>query len=766
MTTVFVEMYHPLIPSTSAEPRQVPVQAVDDYEARGWLLVDPEAVVPDSDLPYATVALVASQLGAGGTPIGDAARAAFGPVPEFTWPEGLVAFFPLAPGYVTADGGLQNADGIGRWVADKVAGTVQFDATDPGPFGPSLVFGGPSSVNAWSVGGMEPQPGEIGALDLSRFGDEFTVINWVRPTDVYGNMSFRFGSHIEAGSRSARQYGSYYNGVGYGGPFRYVPHLGAQDDATPGFRYNLDFPSTARQYTGRWAMEAGTFDGTKMVAYLDGLADFYEHYSDFADPPYEQRVDISKNPYYPIYGDGGLNPSDTTKGFTIGGTFNGTDPYEVVNPMKGRMSGALVFNRALTPDEIMAIRLAFLMPGEAIATFDFFAVEVHGLPAGLVPASTLGWRSIAGQYAQDKSWVTNSGYRILGATGTDHLARVADAYPAVAWFPLDGLRSTHVRRVTFDLNSTLAADPQRVIVKVGGSWYASETTFDTTVEHADEANWSAKESKELALDFAAGNWRTLAFTESGTGNTYTTTFENQVTNPSGETGWTGWTKLGSNGGVLSESETTVTPRAGTKARRYTVTTAPASGLMTICDVDAYGGFAAGSQVACGVYVRPSISTRILATAVFYTAADALLGTKNGTPLDCPANVWTFVPYVGDSFPTATKAKIRPTGSSSGTLPPIGTTFDADAAVLVEGTEFPPDTYFDGDTAGATWTGTPHASTSTKAFDDEEGGDPITLGGAALATRIQAGDLQGVGFYSPAGSGTHRVRNLQLWRKPA
>jgi hypothetical protein len=324
-------------------------------------------------------------------------------------------------------------------------------------------------------------------------------------------MAFRFGSHIESGPRSARQYASYYNGAGYGGPFRYVPHLGAQDDATPGMRYNLDFPSTARQYSGRWVMEAGTFDGTKITAYLDGLADSYQHYTDFADPPYIQRVDISKNPYYPIYGSGGLNPSATTKGFTIGGTFNGTDPYVVVNPMKGRMSGALIFNRALTPDEIMQIRLAFLMPGEAITTFDFFATEIHGLPAGIIPTSTLGWKTIAGQYAQDQSWVTNTGsYRILGAMdGTGHLTRAPDAYPSVAWFPVDGLRSTYVRRVSFDLNSTLSAAPQRVIIKVGSSWYASETTFAAATDHTSDTDWTAAEHKTLPIDLAAGNWRAL-----------------------------------------------------------------------------------------------------------------------------------------------------------------------------------------------------------------------------------------------------------------
>jgi uncharacterized protein RhaS with RHS repeats len=53
--TVFVAIYHPLIPSTTATPKRVSVQAVDDYLARGWLQVDP-ANPPVDITPYLTQA--------------------------------------------------------------------------------------------------------------------------------------------------------------------------------------------------------------------------------------------------------------------------------------------------------------------------------------------------------------------------------------------------------------------------------------------------------------------------------------------------------------------------------------------------------------------------------------------------------------------------------------------------------------------------------------------------------------------------------------
>jgi hypothetical protein len=50
--TAFVEMYHPLLDNLIVD---VPVQAADDYAARGWLLVDPDAI-PVVVHPYLTQA--------------------------------------------------------------------------------------------------------------------------------------------------------------------------------------------------------------------------------------------------------------------------------------------------------------------------------------------------------------------------------------------------------------------------------------------------------------------------------------------------------------------------------------------------------------------------------------------------------------------------------------------------------------------------------------------------------------------------------------
>ena len=58
MPTTFYEMYHPALDNRIVD---VPEQAVDEYEARGWLLVDPEVSPPEPVTPYYTKAAADSR---------------------------------------------------------------------------------------------------------------------------------------------------------------------------------------------------------------------------------------------------------------------------------------------------------------------------------------------------------------------------------------------------------------------------------------------------------------------------------------------------------------------------------------------------------------------------------------------------------------------------------------------------------------------------------------------------------------------------------
>lgn len=705
-----------------------------------------------------------------------AARRALIPT-DITWPSGLVAFWALNPDHATPEGHLRSAGGVDEWIAERVSGQTVFDSTDPGPFGPALKLRGMSNIDAWVVGGIDPSPDAIGRLDLSTPDTGFTVISWVKTNEQNNEMAFRHGSHIESGVNTARQYGGYYNG---GGPtkYRHVPHLGAQDGPTPGFKWNYDYPASARQYWNRWTMEVGTFDGTRMDSYVDGLRDILDRFTSQDDgAEFNRQVNISKNPYYPVYGSGGINPSSKRKAYSIGAAIHGSEPLHVTNATRGLMSGAAVFNRALTPTEIMSIRLQTLMPGEPIALFDFYYSTGTSFGVGGLKAAELGWKSIAGPGATDYSHETTTpGYRISVPTSPNfgHLIRSGDANPAVGFFPLEGLRTPQARRVTADLLSTLAAPAQRLIVKVGASWYASEQTISATSEHTDATDWANAEPKSFDLDFGAGKWRPLAFSETGTGATYEVTYQNFVARPSGEaatTPWSGWTALSHNGAALAESEVTYSgtgdkprPDAGSKFRRYTVSTSPATSGFSVMRVFAGLAFTPGATTHGGIFVRPSVATRLVAQ--FNWLADngsTALGTTNGLVVAAPANVWTFVPVVGTPPAGSTKANLTLGVSSEASSPAaVGVTFDADCAIVTQGTLPPPDQWFDGSSTGGSWSSTVGASLSTKTYS-VEGSPPITLG-PVNEQRIVAGVLGGFGFYSPGGAGTHRLKNIRLWRQ--
>lgn len=73
----FVAIYHPGLLSTAL----VSPQSVDEWYAKGWLLVDPAAPPPVVDTPYYTKEALLSQIQGGGAPIGAALRAALVPRP-------------------------------------------------------------------------------------------------------------------------------------------------------------------------------------------------------------------------------------------------------------------------------------------------------------------------------------------------------------------------------------------------------------------------------------------------------------------------------------------------------------------------------------------------------------------------------------------------------------------------------------------------------------------------------------------------------------
>lgn len=183
---------------------------------------------------------------------------------------------------------------------------------------------------------------------------------------------------------------------------------------------------------------------------------------------------------------------------------------------------------------------------------------------------------------------------------------------------------------------------------------------------------------------------------------------NLFLNPSFEVNTTGWSV--STGSITRD---TGWGAAGSASGRTT-------GTVTSNDVST---FSAAMTVTAGLSYSASISYKI---AAGNTASAASGGPRLIVQFDDGSNAWALTntatatitwPAIGAmgtlslsgiTAPVgATRARFRVTGNTTGSQ-----TVDVywDAALLIQATTVP--TYFDGDTPGYGWTGTPHASTSS------------------------------------------------------
>jgi hypothetical protein len=388
--------------------------------------------------------------------------------------------------------------------------TVVKDTVDVGPFGPSLVLDGKT---------VFVKDGDIGGLDVTRNGgNQVTVVNWVNDTagthdEMGAGISFRAGSHCEGGPEAARQYGSYFDAIRYiSSHGHYTPHIGAQDGPSPGFAYNHDYAASAREYftgvgQGQWHMEAFTYDGEKIIAYVDGLADEWKA---VAEPPppepgFIEHPTVDRNPYFA----GKLiNRSSTMKRFSIGAAVLGEPPsFNGWNFTTGKLGGVAVFNRALTAEEIMAIRLGTLRAEEPITMYSF-EVSAPG-PHAL---NEIGWTALSGpdnvNVSTDR---VGDEYRVSRPGGaTKAFLRKASTRLGAAWVPVTGLSGLQVKRVRFKLLSALPSSaPQRILIRTGDTWWASDTAYATVRAHADQANWVRAETMTHAMSWDPGVWRSV-----------------------------------------------------------------------------------------------------------------------------------------------------------------------------------------------------------------------------------------------------------------
>ena len=171
-------------------------------------------------------------------------------------------------------------------------------------------------------------------LDIHGKDGHLTVVAWVRrKRTTSGQCEFIAGQWNE--SNRGRQYGLFLNIKVWGLGDRICGHLSHVGGPTPGYKYCADGAMGATEIACEtWNVVAMSYDGQAGFAWLNGILD--------ARP--------GLNPY-PMAGglhDGGPGGSD----FTVGAVDRSG---EIGNFFTGLIAGLAVYDRALTPAEMLAL---------------------------------------------------------------------------------------------------------------------------------------------------------------------------------------------------------------------------------------------------------------------------------------------------------------------------------------------------------------------------------------------------------------------------
>jgi hypothetical protein len=248
---------------------------------------------------------------------------------DVNWPDGLVAFWDFAEGappFATRRGcepfPLRNGAG------------ADVSVIADGPFGQAATFDGTSDY-------LVVPAADVGALNLSRHGNECSVLAWVKRANA--SIHFIAGMWQEDDNDPRRQYGLFVSLPMYGGEDQVCGHVSFSGGPTPGYPFSRDYSASLHTVdVNEWRFVGFTYDGAQIISYLDGAADSRPAYTDIQGEMYP------KNPYpYPL----GLNTS-TVSDFTVGAV-KLTAGY--ANFFSGRLGGLAVFSRALSPLEMETI---------------------------------------------------------------------------------------------------------------------------------------------------------------------------------------------------------------------------------------------------------------------------------------------------------------------------------------------------------------------------------------------------------------------------
>jgi hypothetical protein len=215
-----------------------------------------------------------------------------------------------------------------------------------------------------------PETFELAPL-LNIHGDNatLTVVAWLKPSSYYANSSHRpdFGhvAGIWSEAINVRTYVMFCPSSSRGGekPWN-VSHLDAEISRTggtmqPACRWSTSYAlGSAAIVPGAWHMTAMTFDGEFIRAYVNGSLDFRAPHR--LNPPESMCNETWQNPASvrtwsnrSSWGPGGDPLSENTTNFAVGG--QGAPSSGLGHSWVGQMGGLAVYDRALDPEELLAM---------------------------------------------------------------------------------------------------------------------------------------------------------------------------------------------------------------------------------------------------------------------------------------------------------------------------------------------------------------------------------------------------------------------------
>lgn len=438
---------------------------------------------------------------------------------------GLVAFWdfsqPAAP--------FRAVEGVAPFPLFQGTGATVTRVSD-GPFGTAAEFDGTTDY-------LILPAADCGALNIGlNSGNQVSVLAWARRTST--NTGFIGGCWQEDDGDPRRQYGLFIDLPLYGGSEQVCGHISKTGGPTPGYPYSRDYSANSSDFpTLAWRSLALTYDGAEIRSYYEGRFEARPTYTDGLGNTY------AKNPY--SFADG-LNSALCD--FTVGAV-KLTAGFS--NWFAGRIGGLAVYNRALTAAEVMAVHRAGKAALAAVHDFDF-----NMTASSTTGNRPIGWRAAYSASAVD---VTDGSSGQTGmmtpvvAGSVSYIARGTGSTPhfgpAIAWCEgIAGVQSREITTVSFRLNNANTGDLIRLCVRIGSDWYASNTTYNSTVTGVSGSDWSAAETKTVTFSLAAANWRDMTLTP---GSTLTVSGSARSTDiPSGELTGIGLLSTGTTAGAV------------------------------------------------------------------------------------------------------------------------------------------------------------------------------------------------------------------------